>query len=320
MKPSMLFLTLLLLVTASLCWAQQPYQPNGEVDLIPVSGKVYLLRSNSRIGNPNIAAFVGTDGILLVDASFASFAGKVTAKLKELSSARIKFVVNTHWHGDHTGGDEWFGPDATIVARSKTRERLMKQGLLEDNGRLLATKGLPTITFDSDLAFYFNDEEVRVIAPPPGHTDGDAIVYFAKSHVLAIGDYFFVDRFPVIDVEESGANLEGYLKTIKYLIDNFPSDTKIVPGHSAFWPGELKVSQLTDLKAYYEILQDSITSIRRRMAEGQSLEQIQKSGLPERFNAFEQRPRFVSAAKWIESVFNNLKSIGTKTQDHRLKN
>lgn len=308
-KALLLLIPVILCITlgkgSALC---QTYQPNEEIDTLRVSGNVYMLRSNAKKGNPNAAASIGEDGVLLIDASFASFAGKVLAKLRQLGGRDVRFVFNTHWHGDHTGGDEFFGPVATIISRSNTRKRLLTQNILDDNGRLLAKRGLPIITFDNNLSLYFNGEEIKVLAPPNGHTDGDAIVYFTQSNVLCVGDYFFVNRFPVIDVAESGADLKGYLSTMKFIIDHYPSDVRIIPGHSDFFPVELKVSDMNDYRSYYNMLLESIDFVRREIKDGKSLEEIQKEGLPEKFRKYEERPRFVPAIKWIETIYRSLQS------------
>lgn len=300
----MKFLALILFFIMTASAQDQPYQPNNEIDSLKLSDQIFLLRSNGKVGNPNAIAFVGADGVFLVDSSFASFGEKLKAKLKEFGSSEIKFIVNTHWHGDHTGGNENFG-SATILARTNTRKRLLTQGLLEDNQRLLGKSGLPDLLFDAPLTFFFNDEEIKII-PMQGHTDGDSIVYFSKAKVLCVGDYFFLNRFPVIDVEESGADLESYLQNIKFITENFADDVKIVPGHSDFLPKELRSATMQDLKNYYAILLESIEFIRQKFEAKKSLEEIQKESLPKKFQSFGARPRFVSVEKWIETVYQSL--------------
>ena len=137
------------------------------------------------------------------------------SKLWQLGRGDVRFVVNTHWHWDHSWGNEFFGREATVISHSEARKRLVSELLLDD-GHILAEDGWPVITLDKSLTIHFNGEEVKILTlPKSGHTDGDVVVYFSVSKVLCVGDYFVVDKFPLIDLD-SGGDIAGYFTNIDY--------------------------------------------------------------------------------------------------------
>ncbi len=160
MKVLMWFLVVISIVPAN---AQTENAEKSQIDGLKLAQNIYLLRSNARIGNPNSVALIGKEGVFLVDASFSLFSKKLSASLGGFGGTKIKYIVNTHWHGDHTAGNENFGGSATILARSNVRKRLLSQGILEDNGRLIKKIGLPAISYESPLTIYLNDEEIRIM-------------------------------------------------------------------------------------------------------------------------------------------------------------
>jgi len=285
--------------------AEDPTDPDHDTfDTLHVAGSVHMLRTNTAITNTAVCASVGEDGTLLVDASFPRLAAKLTAAAEALGGGKVRFVISTHHHWDHAWGNEFFGANgAVIIAHSNLRERLLDELLPDDSGGTIDPAGLPVLTTDSSLTLHFNGEQVKVIAMPHGgHTGGDTVAYFSGSKVLCAGDYYFAGRYPIIDVE-AGGSLQGYLSNAQLLLDSYPAETRIVPGHGTFPPEEIRIHTLGEYGEWIASLKDSIAHIRDRKAAGLTAEQIGEEGLPERFAPLGARPRFVSEVRWIEGVY-----------------
>src|SRR5688572_15664773 len=199
--------------------AQQDFS-RVEIKSTQVAGNVHMFEG----AGGNIGVSSGPDGILIVDDQFAPLAEKIDAALQKLEApGPLKFVLNTHWHGDHTGGNAFFGRKASIVAHANVRKRLAAKS---DT----AKEALPVITHEDGLSVHFNGEEIRMISLPPGHTDGDCVIHFTKSGVVHMGDQFFNGRFPFIDLG-SGGDVAGYLKNVETVLSKLPEGVKIIPGH-----------------------------------------------------------------------------------------
>ncbi|HUP22585.1 MAG TPA: MBL fold metallo-hydrolase [Thermoanaerobaculia bacterium] len=259
-----------------------------------VAGNVHVLVSGVA-GNIGVSA--GPDGILIVDDQFAPLADKIRASLAEIAPGDPAFVVNTHWHGDHTGGNEVFGPKAVIVAHHNVRKRLAAGS--ETPGRVappVTGAALPELTYGDAITIHFNGEEIRVIHLPPGHTDGDSYVHFVGSNVVHLGDDFFAGRFPFVDLD-SGGSVTGLIESIGRLIGELPADVKIIPGHGP-------VATLDDLKGYHRMLVATTDIIRKAKGSGTSREELTEAGLGEEWKAWSWA--FITEARWIEIVWNSL--------------
>jgi cyclase len=253
-----------------------------------VAGNVYVLFG----AGGNIGVSVGKDGILMIDDQFAQFADKIKAALKELGSDKPRFLFNTHWHGDHAGGNPVFGTDSIIIAHANVRTRLSTPS--NSGGREfkpLAPVGLPMITYNEGLSIHFNGEEVRAVHFPSGHTDGDTVLFFTASNVVHLGDDLFAGRFPFVDLD-SGGSVEGLAKNIGELIKTIPSDAKLIPGHGA-------VSTVNDLKTYHQMLLETTAIVREKM-KTKSLDEIKKEGLPEKYKSWSWD--FIKTESWIETI------------------
>lgn len=272
-------MALLLAAILPAAFGQNDYS-KVEIKIIPVSKNIYMLEGSGG----NIGVSVGDDGILIVDDQFAPLADKIAAALKSLNPGKLRFVLNTHHHGDHTGGNAAFGAkDATIIAQSNVRTRLVKDPSLKK-------EAYPVITFDQSASVHFNGEEIKLIHYGPGHTDGDTVIYFTAANVVHMGDQF-IGAFPLID-SNSGGNAEGYIKTVGAVLEKIPADAKIIPGHG-------KLSTVEDMKNYHAMLLDTLAIVQKQITAGKTLEEIKTNGLPEKYK------NFGGQARWIESIYRD---------------
>ncbi len=303
------FVTLLTLLTLlGLCAQFVPAHEHGhrsvqqdwsrvEVKTVKAAGSVYMLSGAG--GNVGVSA--GPDGILIVDDQYPPMAEKIRAALKSLNAGRLKFVLNTHWHGDHTGGNAAFGPESTIIAHANVRRRMAVESRVFGEAVPPSPKeALPVITFDSVVQIHFNGEEVRVLHFPAGHTDGDSIIFFTTSKVIHMGDHFFAARFPFVDLE-NGGTVEGLTRNVAEVIAKAPADVKIIPGHGP-------LSTIEDLKTYHGMLEETTGIIRQRMAQGKTLEQIKAEGLPDKWKSWGEG--FIKTDFWIETVYRSSQRDG----------
>ena len=202
-----------------------------ELKKIKVTDNIYMLQGVNGFAGGNLAVSIGEDGVLMVDDQLSAMNEKITAALDSLQASKPKYVLNTHWHGDHTGGNEIFGKDATIIAHHNVRKRVSadQYGYF---GKTPASpkQAWPVITFDESLTMHFNGEEVRFLHLPGGHTDGDGVVYFVESNVVHMGDLLFTDVFPFIDLH-TGGNVFNYAENLQTIMEWLPKDVKIIPGH-----------------------------------------------------------------------------------------
>ena len=284
--------TALALLAAAPLAAQQDFS-KVEIKASKVRGNIWMLNG----AGGNIGVSVGPDGILIVDDKFAPLAEKIRAALQGAGGGQLKFILNTHWHGDHTGANPVFGPEAPIIAHTKVRQRLAtEQRRGERVTPPMDPKGWPVITFDESVSVHFNGEEIKVIHFPHGHTDGDSVIFFTGSNVAHLGDDFFAGRFPFVDLD-SGGDVEGLAENIAEVIDELPADVAIIPGHGP-------LSTLDDLKTYHGMLVEMMNLVRGKMEAGKTLEQIKAEGLPEKWKDWGSG--FISTERWLETIYKSL--------------
>jgi glyoxylase-like metal-dependent hydrolase (beta-lactamase superfamily II) len=276
--------------------AQQDFS-QVEMKATKVAGNVYMLEG----AGGNIGASVGPDGILIVDDQFAPLAEKIRAALATLGDGKLKFVLNTHYHGDHTGSNAAFGKEATIVAQDNVRARLAtEQNLMGEKVPPAPAEALPVITFDQAVSVHFNGEEIKAIFFPHGHTDGDSIIFFTKSNVVHMGDDFFRDRFPFIDLDHGGS-VQGMTDAVAKVIAQLPANVKIIPGHGP-------LSGLDDLKKYHRMLTETTAYVKKQIDAGKKVEAIQAAGLPEEWK--EWGSGFIKTDRWIATIHESLTRKG----------
>lgn len=279
--------------------AQQDFS-QVQVKASPVAGKIHMLVG----AGGNIGVSVGSDGLLIVDDQFAPLAEKIRAALKGLGDGKLQFVLNTHWHFDHTGGNPIFGKEATIVAHDNVRKRLARgQKVRGQQIEPAPAEALPVITFGESLSVHFNGEEIKVLHFPHGHTDGDSVIFFTGSNVVHMGDTFFAGGFPFVDLE-SGGSVPGLVENIGKVISQVPADVKIIPGHGP-------LSTLDDLKKYHRMLTETVGIVRGKIDAGKNLEEIKAEGLPEEWKSW--GTGFIKTDAWIESIHASLTSRRSHT-------
>lgn len=290
----LILLVLLLLVTVPVS-AQQPDYSKVQIKATKVAGNVYMLEG----AGGNIGVSVGADGILIVDDQFAPLADKIRASLQTLNPGKLRFILNTHFHGDHTGSNVVFGPEATIIAHDNVRKRLATEQyskVFKQTTPASPKEALPVITFNQSLTVHFNGEEIRAIHFPQGHTDGDSVIFFTTSNVVHLGDDFFAGRFPFVDID-GGGSVEGLAKNIGELIGKIPADAKLIPGHGP-------ISTLDDLKQYHRMLLETTDVVRKKIAAKKSLDEIKKEGLPAEWNSW--GTGFIKTELWLELIHRSL--------------
>jgi len=214
-----------------------------QIKVTKVAGTVYMLEG----AGGNIGASVGEDGIVVVDDQYAPLADRIQAALKGITDKPVRFVINTHYHEDHTGGNSYFQKQAPIIAHDNVRKRLESGGRAGNGGSVkieakpAPKDALPIITFDHDVTIHLNGEDIRALYFPAGHTDGDAVIFFPQSNVVHMGDDFVTYGFPFIDVD-SGGSIDGMIDGVEKVIGQVPSDVKIIPGHGP-------ISSVADVRA-----------------------------------------------------------------------
>jgi len=249
-----------------------------EVTSTPVAGAIHMLEGRGG----NIGLSVGADGVLMVDDQFAPLADRITAAIQSLGGGLPAYVLNTHYHGDHTGGNAIFGESGVVVAHENVRVRLVAEGM--------APAGLPVVTYDDGIQLHFNGERIDVMHLPSGHTDGDSVVWFRDAGVIHLGDHFFNGRFPYVDVP-GGGSVDGLVANIEAVLEMIPADTRIIPGHGA-------LASVDDLRAYVTVVRESQAMVREAVAGG-TVGDLERDG----FGQWEDwGSGFISTERWIAIV------------------
>ena len=277
--------------------AQEADLSKIEMKVSKVAGNVYVLQG---VGG-NIGASVGDDGIVLIDDESAPLADKIQAALRGITDKPVRFVINTHYHGDHIGGNAYFQKQAPIIAHDNVRKRLQSGGGTGNGGSMhfdvkpQSKETWPVITYDRALTLHMNGEDVRVLHFPAGHTDGDSIIFFPNSNVVHMGDEF-VTHFPFVDVE-AGGSLKGMIDAVEGVIGQVPTDVKVIPGHG-------QVSSLEDLRAYLTMLKATRYTVAHALKDGKTLDQMKQAKILDPWKKYSGE--FVSEDAFLETLYISL--------------
>jgi cyclase len=263
-------LSLAAVLAASAAFAQQQDFSKVEITATQVAGSVWMLKGSGG----NIAVSVGDDGIVMIDDQFAPLVPKIKAALAKISQKPVRFLINTHWHSDHVGGNAAMAETAAILAHENVRKRMQVGGEMPAFNMKIEPaepRALPVVTYQHDVTIWLNGEPVRALHVPPGHTDGDTVVFFTKSNVVHMGDDFVTYGFPFVDLD-GGGSVRGMVGAIDELLPQIPPDAKIIPGHGP-------LSTVADLKKFRNRLDEIVALVARGLKSGKTVEQMQKEKL-----------------------------------------
>ncbi len=253
----------------------------------PVAGKVYYIEGRGG----NIGLFVGDDDVFLIDDQFAPLTDKIVAAIRNLSDKPIRFLVNTHLHPDHTGGNENFGKMGALIFGHDNVRRQMEISAY--------TQEPPLVTYSQDVSFHINGETVHVFKTPDAHTNGDSYIYFKGSNVIHVGDVYRTTSYPYIDTSNGGSFL-GTIEATELLVDVADDDTKIIPGHGV-------ISNAEEVQAVLDMLLVIRDRVKASIEDGMSLEETQAVGLTEEYDErWESGRRIGSSAALIEAAYADM--------------
>ncbi len=257
-----------------------------EVKATAIKGSVHMLTG----AGGNIGVSAGEDGVLIIDDQFAPLAEKIAAQLGQLGSDKPKYVINTHYHGDHTGSNAFFHSHkgATILAHENVRVRLA-------NDEKIKPEALPTITYEDGIKIYFNGETLHVMHLAVGHTDGDSVVWFEQPNVMHTGDLFFNGRFPYID-QGAGGNVEGYMDSVKQLLAKIDDETVIIPGHG-------DISNKQEYSAFLAMISETFSYVKALKQDGKTLDEVKAMGLDDKWADWSWN--FINEEKWITTLYTD---------------
>ena len=285
------FLIASLFVTTA-AFAQQDLS-KVEIKAQKVAGSVYMLTG----AGGNIGVSVGDDGIVMIDDQYAPMAPKIRTALKAITDKPLRFVINTHYHGDHTGGNESFAGEAPVIAHENARKRMQTGGKGRFGDIPAAPKGgLPIVTFDNRLTIHANGEDIRALHLPNGHTDGDAAIWFTASNVVHMGDDFFNGFFPFVDAQ-NGGSVRGLLGNVEKVLTTINDTTKVIPGHGP-------LSDKAGLRAFADVLRATIGAVETAHKAGRTVEQMKSDKILAQWDKWGQG--FIKTDMWIDIVYTDV--------------
>lgn len=294
MKHGSLLVFLGIMLTAGLARAQEQDFSKVTIKTTKLAEGIYMLEG----AGGNIGVSVGEDGVIVIDDQYAPLTPKIQEAISKLSSKPVKFVINTHWHGDHVGGNEnMAAAGAVIIAQENVRKRMSSEQFISLMNRKVPpspAKALPVVTFTSDITLHFNGEDIHVMHADPTHTDGDSVVVFPKAKVIHMGDCYMTISYPFADIS-SGGNFDGFIATSDKVVGMADATTKIIPGHGP-------LSNKAELKAWHDMLVEIRAAVKKLADSGKSLADIQKAKPTARWDA-KWGAKFIKGDQVVEFAF-----------------
>ncbi len=265
MLKKLLFVSFLLFVLPS-----QAQDFSGvQIETIPINDNFYVLYG----AGGNIGVFVGEDGLIMIDSQFAPLSERITEAVARISGDNIKFLINTHWHGDHTGGNGNFSADGTVIVGHEYVKRRMSMEVFLPlyNSRVMPSPigALPTVTFMEDISFHSGNETLTAIHAPNAHTDTDAFVHFENANIIHMGDLLWTGSYPRIDVQHGGGSVEGVIEAVEHALTLADGDTQFISGH-----GAIPEKGTSYVENYLAMLRAVSNSVANMIADGMSQQQI----------------------------------------------
>ncbi|MEH6588520.1 MAG: MBL fold metallo-hydrolase [Halioglobus sp.] len=284
-------------LAASLCYSQTDDAP--KVTVTPIKGPLYMFDGSGG----NVVASIGDDGVLLIDADYAPWVDAHAAAIEALkpNAAAPRFLLNTHWHGDHVGGNEHWGQQGTVImAHENIYQRMSTRQEMKALNRVVEPSpaaALPVVTYEDSIAVRFNGDVIQVQHFPTGHTDGDSVVFFTQQNVVHIGDHVFENAFPFVDIG-SGGNVFGYLSNVEKVLEMIDDQTIIVPGHGT------SLLSKQDLQVWVDKLKSSVSRVAALLQSGKTVDEIAEMGLGADYESFGQG--FIKEPMWIGFIAGSL--------------
>ncbi|GAB5379903.1 MAG: MBL fold metallo-hydrolase [Aliiglaciecola sp.] len=257
---------------------------NVEMKSEHLGGSVYMMTG----AGGNIGVSAGEEGLLIIDDQFEPLAEKISAALDEILKGKLRYVINTHYHGDHTGSNAYMREvrEATVFAHDNVRVRLAAK---DDHKHA----ELPVVTYEQGVTFHFNGETMKVMHLANAHTDGDSAVFFSDVNVLHTGDLFFKDWFPYIDID-AGGSVAGYIAAVETLISMIDDETKVIPGHGT-------LASKADLQRFVDMIKATSAQVKELKINGMPVEDIVEAGLGEEWQSWSWQ--FINEERWIKTLY-----------------
>jgi len=278
-----------------------------EIEVVELRESVYMLFGRGG----NLGLVVTEDGAFLIDDQYAPLTERIAAAVATVTDQSIRFVLNTHWHGDHTGGNEKLAEGGTlVVAHDNVRERMSTEQLSEFFGRTTPPSpdgALPVITFNDEVTFHLGDQTIHAFHTPHAHTDGDSIVHLPEANVIHAGDVIFYGLYPFVD-GESGGSLKGLIAAVDRIAEHTDEDTAIIPGHGP-------LMRKRQLGQYRDMLSTVHDRLRSRIDAGEDLEAIQAAAITSEFDAFWGNG-FLPPERWVELLYTNMTRDSSDQHEH----